>query len=146
MKSVIMIKKLRRAALPIAGALGLALTLAGLAPASAASQSSAGPYHAGWCSAHGDFADCVAEGTAYRPKVIEVRTYATPNQRVTVFWDMVCSQGVGAGSSSGHFSGRTSLIRKLRQPYRQPDNCSVAASAELDNGGHYILVKIIYWK
>jgi len=140
MRTHAIVRKLHRAVLPLAAV--PALLAATLSPASAA----AGPYHAGWCDASGDFAVCVAGGTAYDPSIINVHVWATPNQKVDVFWDMVCSKGYGAGSSSGHFSGVTPLSHRIPHPYAQPDNCSVAASAELDNGGHYILVKIMYWK
>ena len=139
---MILTSRLGRAALLFAAV--PALLLSALTPASAAP--AAGPDHAGYCSASGDYAICAASGTAYRPSIINVHVYATPNQKVDVYWNMVCSKGEGAGSSSGHFSGVTPLSHRAPHPYAQPDNCIVAASAGLDNGGYHIVVKILYWK
>jgi hypothetical protein len=130
----------------IAGTAVAAATALGVAGTAIPASASARIYGAGGCSARGDYATCVASGTAYRPKGIEVRTYATPNQKVDVDWTMICAQGSGAGSSSGDFSGRTTLVRRLHQPYRQPANCTIAAEAQLDNGGRYVRVQIIYWR
>ena len=78
MRTHAIVRKLHRAVLPLAAV--PALLAATLSPASAA----AGPYHAGWCDASGDFAVCVAGGTAYDPSIINVHVWATPNQKVDV--------------------------------------------------------------
>ena len=111
------------------------------APAGAASASKV--YQAGSCHAEGEYAVCVASGTAYEPTTIRLQSHASPNQRVTVYWSAVCSEGLGAGSSSGHFTARTPLNRKIRHPYARPGSCDVAADVQL-SGGHYVRLWITY--
>ena len=89
----------------------------------------------GSASASGDYAIALASGTAENPGTINVRVTASPRQRVSVSWTMVCSKGLGAGSKSGQFSARTTVTRALRKPQSNPDSCTVSASAQLDNGG-----------
>lgn len=99
----------------------------------------------GSCRANGDFAICVASGSVNRPKALYVHVSSVPSQRVSGAWDVVCSKGLGAGSKSGSFSGRTRLRRKLRMPYARPDSCTVSADAQLSHGGR-IHVWITAWK
>jgi hypothetical protein len=89
----------------------------------------------GHCSARGDFATCVASGNVNKPTVIYASVYASPNQHVSGDWSMTCTKGTGAGSKSGTMSGTTPLRHRLRMPYVHPDSCSVAADAQLSNGG-----------
>jgi hypothetical protein len=86
-------------------------------------------------SASGDFAIALAGGTVKHPGRITVKVTASPRQRVSVTWNMVCGKGTSAGSKSGDFKARAPVIRALRQPMRNPDNCTVSASAQLDKGG-----------
>jgi hypothetical protein len=117
---------------------GLSLPAAAvlLIAAGTASAAASGKAHrAGSCAASGDFAVCVASGTATGPAGIYVHVASNPGQRVNVSWDMVCSKGDGAGSSSGRFSARTTVRRLVHHPYAHPASCTVAASAQLNAGG-----------
>jgi hypothetical protein len=96
----------------------------------------------GHASARGDYAAAVASGNISHPHVIKVIVRSRPHQRVSVNWSMTCSKGSGAGSKSGDFHARTRVKRRLRMPYRRPDDCSVAASAQLDRGGR-LRVKLV---
>ena len=87
------------------------------------------------CRARGDFAICVAGGNVNRPLALYVYVSATPGQHVSGAWTVVCSKGLGAGSKSGSFSGRTTLRRYIRMPYRRPDSCTVSADAQLSHSG-----------
>jgi len=98
-------QRFRRTAASCA-AVGL-LALGGVAATAVAA--SAGTI--GSCSAQGDFADCVASGTANHPLTITVTVTSSPDESVTVFWDTTCSQGSGAGSSSGNFTATTPVTR-----------------------------------
>jgi len=100
--------------------------------------------HAGSCTASGAFATCVASGTAWRPHRIRVHVSASPNQQVFVAWNDVCVRGTGAGSRSGSFTATTPVNRVIRHPYLHPRNCTVAADAQLQQGGNSIRVWITY--
>jgi hypothetical protein len=89
----------------------------------------------GSCTAEGDFATCDADGTADDPVDIYAHVASSPRQQVTVFWDMTCSKGDGAGSSQGQFTATTTVRRLIHHPYTRPDQCSVAAAAQLSDGG-----------
>jgi hypothetical protein len=96
----------------------------------------------GSCSAQGDFADCSASGTANNPLTITVTVTSSPDESVSVFWDTVCSQGSGAGTSSGNFTATTPVTRVISHPYHQPDSCDVAADGGLNSTGNSINVSI----
>jgi hypothetical protein len=96
----------------------------------------------GSCSAQGDFADCSASGTANNPLTITVSVTSSPDESVTVFWDTVCSQGTGAGSSMGNFTATTPVTRVISHPYHQPDSCDVAATGGLNGNGNSIKISI----
>jgi hypothetical protein len=132
-------KRLSRLAASVA-VTGL-LTAGAIAASTAAASASTG---IGSCSAQGQYATCVASGTASRPITITVSVTASPNQSVYVAWSTVCSQGTGAGSSSGSFTAQTPVTRTISHPYSQPDSCSVAADAQLNNGGNSIHVSLAY--
>ena len=114
------------------------LALGGLAAATAVA--SAGTI--GSCSAQGEFATCDASGTASHPLTITVTVTSSPDQSVSVYWDADCSQGTGAGLSSGNFTATTPVTRTISHPYYQPDSCAVAALGSLNNGGNSIHVSI----
>jgi len=90
----------------------------------------------GSCRAQGDFATCVASGTAHHPVTIRVHVSASPSQQVDVAWDMTCSKGLGAGGKSGQFTAGTPVNRVLHHPYKHPDMCIVSADAQLSGSGH----------
>lgn len=130
--------------------------IAALAAASAASllllaapafASTARIYNAGSCTAEGQYATCVASGTAYNPTTINVHVSA-PRAGLHVFvaWSAVCAKGDGAGTSSGHYNAVTTSNRTIRHPYARPDYCIVAADAQLTNSGIHIRVWVTYRK
>ena len=90
-------------------------------------------------SSSGDFATVIASGTAKRPAVLYARVTSRPRQRVTGNWTIVCSKGLGAGSKSGSFAGRTPIQKRLRFPMRRPDSCTVSAGASLDRSGRIVV-------
>jgi Ricin-type beta-trefoil lectin domain len=94
------------------------------------------------CSAHGEFATCVAGGSTNNPITIDVTVTSSPDQPVFVAWDDTCSQGSGAGGDSGSFTASTPVTRAISHPYNQPANCIVSADAQLQNGGNSITVMI----
>jgi 3D (Asp-Asp-Asp) domain-containing protein len=96
----------------------------------------------GSCGAQGDFATCDASATANHPLTITVTVTSSPDESVTVFWDTVCSQGSGAGTSSGNFTATTPVTRTISHPYHQPDSCDVGVAAGLNNNGKWIKVSI----
>jgi hypothetical protein len=94
--------------------------------------------------ASGDYAVAVASGNASHPHSLWVKVTATPRQRVSVSWFVVCSKGFGSGSKSGDFKARTTATHKLRMPTRSPDDCTVSASAQLDRGGRLRVTLLAY--
>jgi hypothetical protein len=93
-------------------------------------------------TASGDYAIAIAAGSATRPHVVEVKITASPNQRVSGAYTIVCSKGFGAGSKSGQFAGRTPMVRKMRFPMRNPDDCTASASGQLDGSGRIVVTLI----
>jgi hypothetical protein len=117
----------------------------GIASASTATATgSSSVHHAGHCYAAGGFATCVASGTANRPVSIHLHVKAEPNQHVSGAWDSTCSKGLGAGSESGTFSGRTPLRHLIRMSYTHPDSCIVSADGQLSRNGNHIKLRITY--
>jgi hypothetical protein len=109
--------------------------------------STARVYDAGSCTAEGQFATCVASGTAYNPLTIRVHVSAPRNGLpIFVSWSAVCAKGDGAGSSSGQYNAVTGSNRPIRHPYARPDYCIVAADAQLTQQGIHIRVWITYRK
>ena len=88
----------------------------------------------------GQYAVAVASGTVNHPHKLFVKVTASPNQRVYVAWNDVCSHGLSAGTKSGHFTATTPVRRSISHPYSLPDNCTVAASGQLRAGGNRITV------
>ena len=130
-------RKLRRVAASVAATSLLAL--AGVA----ASVTVANAGTVGSCSAKGESAVCEASGTATKPLTITVTVTASPNREVTVEWATDCSLGDSAASSSGEIKEVTTPVtRTISHPFRQPDFCGLAASAELLNGSGSIHVSI----
>ena len=132
-------KRLSRLAVA-AAATGLLAAGAVTASTTAASASSV----FGQCSAQGDYATCVASGTATSPVTLTVSVISSPDQDVYVAWDTVCSEGTAAGSSSGNFTAETPVSRTISHPYDQPDSCIVSADAQLQAGGNSVHVSLSY--
>lgn len=94
--------------------------------------------------ASGDYAIAQASGTARRPRAIYVVVRSAPGyQKISGAWSMICSKGFGAGSKSGRVRGTTPHAQRLRMPSSRPDDCSVAANAQLEEGGK---VKVSIYK
>ena len=89
----------------------------------------------GSCRANGDYAVCAASGSVNYPLALRVHVNSGPRQQVSVYWTVTCAKGYGAGSKSGHFTGRTPVNRGITMNYRRPDNCVAAADAQLSSGG-----------
>lgn len=87
------------------------------------------------CRAAGQYATCDAAGSVNHPLVLRVHVNSGPAQSVTVYWDVTCSRGLGAGGKSGHFTATTPISRGVPMNYRRPDNCVVSADAQLATGG-----------
>lgn len=83
----------------------------------------------------GDYAIAQASGSVDNPRKIKVFVTTSPRQKADGAWTVVCSNGSGAGSKSGNISGRGKFSRKLKLPMKRPDNCTVAANAQLSEGG-----------
>ena len=114
-----------------------------VATAAVATASSSGLRVFGRESASGDYAIAIATGGVKRPKQLFVRVLASPRQRVDGNWTMVCSKGLGAGSKTGRFRGRSPLTRAMRFPMRRPDDCSVSAAGALTSGSGRITVLLL---
>jgi hypothetical protein len=123
------------------GVLPAALVAIGTASAQAAT---APLHYAGACTAQGQYATCVAGGTDSRPATLYVTVRTLNHQRLTVYWDVVCSQGFGAGSKSGQFTARAPIIlHRLPHPYNHPDSCIVSADAQIGTGS-YLHIQLSY--
>jgi hypothetical protein len=129
---------LRRVSASIAAAI---LVTAGVIAAASAANASTG---IGSCSAQGDYAICDASGTAPDPVTLTVSVTSSPDQDVSVAWTDVCSEGTGAGSTSGSFTAETPVSRTISHPYYQPDSCIVSADAQLQAGGNSVHVSLSY--
>jgi Ricin-type beta-trefoil lectin domain len=129
---------LRRVSASIAATV---LATAGVIATASAADASTG---IGSCSAQGDYATCVASGTATEPVTLTVSVTSSPDQDVSVAWSDVCSQGTGAGSASGSFTAQTPVSRTVSHPYSRPDSCILSADAQLQVGGNSINVSLSY--
>jgi hypothetical protein len=104
--------------------------LAGMTAASAA------PAASGTCSAQGGYAVCDAVTTFTKPVSLSIAVSASPSQQVSVYWDVTCTYGDGAGSSSGNFTATAPVTRAISHPYSRPDSCDVSADAQLSGSGN----------
>ena len=86
-------------------------------------------------SARGHHAYASAAGVIAVPASMRLRVAATPRQRVSGSWTMLCSVGFAGGSASGSFSGGTTLRLTLPIPLPGPDQCTVSAGAQLAHRG-----------
>jgi hypothetical protein len=102
----------------------------------------------GMCQADGNFATCVASGHIHRPSAIYVSVYTRPSHlSVTIYWDMVCSKGSGAGESSGHFTTATPRTdRYIAHPYARPGSCDVSAEGQVNGNAQRIRVWLSAYK
>jgi hypothetical protein len=92
-------------------------------------------YSGGSChSGHGQYVDCLFSHDLKRPATITIHAGATPRQRVTIYWDEVCSKGLSAASRSGHFTAQTPVTHVISHPYTRPSDCTI--SAEVSGKGY----------
>lgn len=101
------------------------------APASAAAHPRV--YDFGHCTARGQDAQCITGGgNINRPASIWVNVHVSPDQKIDVYWDMVCSKGDSVSSRDGNFTVTSPVkSRLLPQPGTREDSCSVSASVSL---------------
>lgn len=92
--------------------------------------------------ASGEFAIAQASGTTRDPSKIFAKVTSKPRQQVSGAYSVVCSKGFGAGTKSGSIKGRTPLVRRLRLPMGNPDSCTAAANAQLQDGGGTVRVRL----
>ena len=125
-----------------------AVVTAGLLFTGNAAAATRTPLNFGECTAHGNFATCVASGHIHRPSKIYVSVYTRPNHlSVTIYWSMVCSKYSGAGNSSGHFTTTTPRTdRYIPHPYARPGSCDVAASGQVNGNAERIRVWLSAYK
>jgi len=117
---------------------GIAVLAACLAfPATLFASSHLGQLHT-QKTAHGRYASVGANASASHPGQLFVKVTASPNQRVDVQYGSVCRKGYGARSLRGRSHGITPVIRRIRQPYRNPDYCGFWGQASLQGGGGVI--------
>jgi hypothetical protein len=94
--------------------------------------------------ANGDFATATANGNVREPKALFVKVKTNPtNKRVHVTWSVFCYQPGGSDSSSGDFSGRTTVYRQVRMPFANPGNCGFSATARLGAGTAHLTVVLL---
>lgn len=94
-------------------------------------------------TARGDYAVATVAANVSDPSALFVKVTARPNQAVDANWVVVCSKGSGAGSRDGQFSGVTPINRRVRMPYRNPDDCTFSAGAQLSGKGNRITVALL---
>lgn len=85
--------------------------------------------------AEGDFAIASADGSIDDPTNLRVKVTATPPQKASVTYTVTCTKGTGVGSEDDQFEATTPIKRTLKLPQADPDDCIVAANAQLDEGG-----------
>jgi hypothetical protein len=94
--------------------------------------------------ANGDYATATANGDVRDPKALFVKVKTNPtNKRVHVTWSVFCYRPGGSGSSSGDFSGRTSMYKQVRMPFANPGNCGFSATARLSAGSAHLTVVLL---
>ena len=100
-----------------------------------------------------------AKGRATHPVSLALVIYTKPKQQVQVAWSMVCKRGLGTRTKSAGFRSWTFppsssggltptgirapwALKKLTMPMRRPSGCTVAANAQLSDGG-WLLLQVI---
>jgi hypothetical protein len=89
----------------------------------------------GSCHATGKFAACNASGTIDHPLSIAIKIDAVPGQKIFGNWAMTCSKGKHARSSKGDLPKRAPAVRPVRLTLPHPDQCVLAAMAQLRKSG-----------
>lgn len=115
----------------------LALGALTIPAATAQASTSSTVYDIGHCTATGQDAQCLTGGgNIGRPAAIWVNVHAKPNQKVDVFWDMVCSKGFSGSSRDGNFTAMTPIkSHRLPLPMKNPSSCLASASVSLHTFG-----------
>ena len=86
--------------------------------------------------ASGDFAVASAAGNIDPDGPISVVVKASPDQSMTVSWDVVCAEGFGsAGSKSGQYTARSGS-RAILLPSANASSCTVSTNAQLNGSGN----------
>jgi hypothetical protein len=77
----------------------------------------------------------VARGHVVRPKALFMHVKAVPRQRVKGGLGAACSKGPDVGGWDGNFNEMSPVTRLIRKPFGRPDDCTVAAIAQLKEDG-----------
>jgi hypothetical protein len=88
------------------------------------------------CRVSGAAASCTVSRTIHHPNVIRVHATARPHQKVSVTWSLTCTKGKDVDTSSGSFTARAPVSRKLHIPDRHSSSCTVSATVQLAKSGH----------
>jgi hypothetical protein len=86
-------------------------------------------------SSSGPYALTITTGSAAAPQGVSVGVLASPNQRVSGIWVVVCTKELDVGSKQGNLSGRTPLSVAIPLPVHSPEDCTVTAEAQLSRSG-----------
>ncbi len=88
------------------------------------------------CRASGAAASCTVTRTIHHPNIIRVHATARPHQNVSVTWTMTCTKGKDVDTTSGSFTARAPVSRKLHHSDRHANSCTVSATVTLAKTGH----------
>lgn len=87
-------------------------------------------------TARGDFATTLVSGTLTRPARMRVAVSASPSQRVSVTWSILCTRGVSVSMNDGSRRGYAPFSVRLKHPMlKRASDCTASASVQLDDGG-----------
>ena len=91
-------------------------------------------------SAVGDYAITQVSATIKNPKRIRVRVVASPSQKVSLTWLIMCSKGFSSSSKSGQQNVAAPHTRTLSHPMlSKADSCIVSANSQLAGSGKITL-------
>lgn len=93
----------------------------------------------GSAAASGNYAIVLASGHADHPRALFVRVRSRPRQAVDGRWTVICRKGSRKRSKIGEIHGGTPLRRRLRLPMAHPSDCTVSATAQLEQSGRIIV-------
>jgi len=88
----------------------------------------------------GDVPVVSAAGEAAQPNRLWVKVKAHRNKGVHVDWTVTCKSGTDQGSKDGKFNATAPVRRRVSVPLRQPDSCTLVATAKLLGSGKLVLI------
>jgi hypothetical protein len=77
----------------------------------------------------------IARGHVVGPRVISMHVKARPRQPVKVAYAIACSAGPAEGKERGHFKAMAPVVHRLKKPFDDPNDCTVAALGQLTDDG-----------